>query len=178
MSMVLLGVSGSIAAYKAADIANDLTKAGHDVHVILTQGGSRFITAFTLQTLSRNPVYTDMWQAHRPDQVEHIAMAQRADLLLVAPASADVIGKFANGIADDMLSTVVLALGDIPKLLAPAMNTVMYENPIVQANMKRLAEVGFGFIEPRVAHLAEGHVGKGALEEVDVIVAAALAALA
>lgn len=178
MKNVLLGVSGSIAAYKAADIANDLTKAGHNVDVILTKGGSEFITPFTLQTLSGNPVHTDLFDARSVDEVEHIVLARRADLLLVAPASADVIGKMANGIADDMLSTVVLATGDIPKLVAPAMNTVMYENPLVQANMKRLATVGFRFIEPRIGHLAEGGVGRGAMEEVDVIVAAVLALLA
>lgn len=178
MSNILLGVSGSIAAYKAADIANDLTKAGHNVDVVLTEGGSKFITSFTLQTLSGNPVHTDLFDARSPDEVEHIVLARRADLLLVAPASADVIAKMANGIADDMLSTIVLALGDIPKLVAPAMNTVMYENPLVQANMERLAGVGFTFIEPRVGHLAEGGVGRGAMEDVEVIVAAALTALA
>ena len=177
MKNVLLGVSGSIAAYKAADIANDLTKAGHNVDVILTAGGSKFITPFTLQTLTGNPVHTDLFDVRAADQVEHITLARRADLLLIAPASADVIGKLANGIADDMLTTVVLALGDVPKLIAPAMNTVMYENPLVQANMKKLGTVGFSFIEPRIGHLAEGGVGRGAMEEVDVIVAAALAVL-
>ncbi|SER99801.1 phosphopantothenoylcysteine decarboxylase/phosphopantothenoylcysteine decarboxylase / phosphopantothenate--cysteine ligase [Propionibacterium cyclohexanicum] len=177
MKNILLGVSGSIAAYKAADIANDLTKAGHNVDVILTAGGARFITAFTLQTLSGNPVHTDMFDTMAPDPVQHIALARRADLLLVAPGSADIIAKLANGIADDMLSTVVLALGAIPKLIAPAMNTVMYENPLVQGNIAKLGSAGFGFIEPRVGHLAEGGVGRGALADVDVIVATALAAL-
>lgn len=178
MKNVILGVTGSIAAYKAADIANELTKAGSSVDVILTSGGAQFITPLTLQTLSKNPVCADMFDIRRPHEVEHISLAQKADLLLIAPASADVIGKLAHGIADDMLTTVVLALGDIPKLIAPAMNTRMYQNPLTQANIATLRTVGFNFIEPRVGYLAEGHVGLGPMEEVEVIVRRVQQALA
>ncbi len=170
MKNILLGVTGSIAAYKAADLANILTKDGHRVDVILTKGGAEFITPLTLQTLSKNRVYTDVFQTDFPREVEHISLAKRADLLLVAPASADVIGKMANGIADDMLSTVVLALRDIPRLIAPAMNTAMYENPIVQDNLKKLVRCGFEIIEPKESLLACGDLGKGALADVETIV--------
>ena len=169
MKNILLGVTGSIAAYKAADITNLLTKAGHNVDVILTRGGQAFITPLTLQTLSKNRVYTDVFQEDYPREVKHISLAKKADLFLVAPASADVIGKLANGIADDMLTSVALALREIPRLIAPAMNTNMYENPIVQDNLEKLRKYGFEIIEPKEALLACGDLGKGALADVDVI---------
>lgn len=173
MKNILLGVTGSIAAYKAADLANILTKDGYNVDVILTKGGAEFITPLTLQTLSRNRVYTDVFQTDYPREVEHISLAKKADLLLVAPASADIIAKMANGIADDMLSTVVLAVRGVPRLIAPAMNTAMYENPIVRENLEKLKQYGFEIIEPREARLACGDLGKGALADVDAIVATA-----
>lgn len=173
MKNILLGVTGSIAAYKAADITNILTKAGHNVDVILTRGGQAFITPLTLQTLSKNRVYTDVFQEDYPREVKHISLAKKADLFVVAPASADVIGKLANGIADDMLTSVALALRGIPRLIAPAMNTNMYENPIVQDNLEKLRNYGFEIIEPKEALLACGDLGKGALADVDVIVRAA-----
>ena len=130
---VLLGVTGSIAAYKAAEITSRLTKQGHNVDVILTESGSRFITPLTLQTLSKNKVYMDMFEEIVPSEVKHISLAKKADLLLIAPATANIIGKIAVGIADDFLSTVVMAAaGQAPIYIAPAMNTNMYENPIVQ----------------------------------------------
>jgi phosphopantothenoylcysteine decarboxylase/phosphopantothenate--cysteine ligase, prokaryotic len=167
---IILGVTGSIAAYKAADIANILTKDGYRVDVILTKGGAQFITPLTLQTLSHNEVNTDVFEEYTPDEVKHISLAKRADLFLVAPASADIIGKIANGIADDMLSTVIMAVKDIPIYIAPAMNTNMYENPIVQENMKKLKAFGYEIIEPREARLACGDLGKGALANVDEII--------
>jgi len=170
MKNIVLGVTGSIAAYKAADIANALTKDGYNVDVIMTKGGMEFITPLTLQTLSKNKVYTDVFDNNHPMDVEHISLAKKADLLLIAPASADIIGKMANGIADDMLTTTILAMKNIPKFIAPAMNTAMYENPIVQENMKRLISFGYNVIQPKVAYLAEGQVGKGALENVETIV--------
>lgn len=173
MKNILLGVTGSIAAYKAADITNLLTKAGHNVDVILTRGGQEFITPLTLQTLSKNRVYTGVFQEDYPREVKHISLAKKADLFLVAPASADVIGKLANGIADDMLTSVALALRGIPRLIAPAMNTNMYENPILQDNLEKLRKYGFEIIEPKEALLACGDLGKGALADVDVIVRAA-----
>ena len=126
---IILGVTGSIAAYKAADIANTLTKEGHSVHVIMTKAGMEFITPLTMQTLTKNKVHTDQFAPYVPSEVEHISLAQKADLFLVAPASADFIAKAAAGIADDMLTTVLLATRNVPILIAPAMNTAMYENP-------------------------------------------------
>lgn len=170
MKNIILGVTGSIAAYKAADIANILTKDGYNVDVIMTKGGTVFITPLTLQTLSKNRVYTDVFQEDYPREVKHISLANKADLLLVAPASADIIGKMANGIADDMLTSVILAVRDIPRIIAPAMNTNMYENPIVQNNLKKLKAYGYEIIEPREARLACGDVGKGALASVETII--------
>lgn len=170
MKNIILGVTGSIAAYKAAEITNTLTKDGYNVDVIMTKGGREFITPLTLQTLSKNRVYTDVFQEDYPREVKHISLAVKADLLLVAPASANIIGKFASGIADDMLTSVVLALGDIPKYIAPAMNTNMYENPIVQENIAKLKKYGFEIIEPKESRLACGDLGKGALADVATIV--------
>lgn len=168
---IVLGVTGSISAYKAADITSKLTKAGHDVHIILTDGGSRFITPLALQTLSKNKVHTEFFEEGIPDQVKHIDLAQNADVLVIAPASANIIGKIASGIADDLLSaTVVAAATTTPVYLAPAMNTNMYENPIVQENIAKLRKLGYRFIEPKESMLACGVVGKGALADVDEIV--------
>lgn len=170
MKNVILGVTGSIAAYKAADIANALTKDGINVDVIMTKGAMAFITPLTMQTVSKNTVYIDVFREDFPREVKHISLAKKADLLLIAPASADVIGKIANGIADDMLTTVVMAIPNIPKLIAPAMNTNMYENPIVQDNINKLKKYGFMIIEPKEARLACGDLGKGALASVDDII--------
>ena len=170
MNHILLGVTGSIAAYKAADLANILTKDGYVVDVIMTKGAMAFITPLTLQTLSKNRVYTDVFQEDYPREIEHISLAKKASLLLVAPASADIIGKMAGGIADDMLSTTVLAVRDIPRLIAPAMNTNMYENPIVRENLEKLKKYGFEIIEPKEARLACGDLGKGALADVETII--------
>ena len=170
MKNIILGVTGSIAAYKAADIVNVLTKDGYNVDVIMTKGGMAFITPLTLQSLSKNRVYTEVFQEDYPREIKHISLAKKADLLLIAPASADIIGKMANGIADDMLSSVVLAIKDIPRYIAPAMNTNMYENPIVQDNLARLKKYGFQIIEPKEARLACGDLGKGAMADADVII--------
>jgi phosphopantothenoylcysteine decarboxylase/phosphopantothenoylcysteine decarboxylase/phosphopantothenate--cysteine ligase len=170
MKNIILGVTGSIAAYKAADIVNIFTKNGYNVDVIMTKGGTAFITPLTLQTLSKNRVYTDVFQEDYPREIKHISLAKKADLLLVAPASADIIGKVANGIADDMLTSVILAIRGIPCILAPAMNTNMYENPIVQNNLKKLKEYGYEIIEPKESRLACGDLGKGALANIEIIV--------
>ena len=168
---VLLGVTGSIAAYKAAEITNRLTKMGHNVDVLLTESGSRFITPLTLQTLSKNKVYMDMFEEIVPSEVKHISLAKKADLVLIAPATANIIGKIAGGIADDFLSTVVMAAANhTPVYIAPAMNTNMYENPIVQENIKKLARLGYHFIEPKASLLACGDLGKGALADVEDII--------
>ena len=168
---IVLGVTGSISAYKAADITSKLSKAGHDVHIILTDGGSRFITPLALQTLSKNKVHTEFFEEGNPKEVKHITLAENADILVIAPASANIIGKIAGGIADDLLSaTVMAAATTTPIYLAPAMNTNMYENPIVQRNIEELTELGYKFIEPKESLLACGVIGKGALADVDEIV--------
>jgi len=172
MKCVVLAVTGSIAAYKAADLANLLVKRGYAVEVILTRDGSRFITALTLQTLSKNRVHGDMFDEDFPREVRHISLAKRADLFLVAPASADSIAKLAHGLADDMLGAVALALDPgKPVLVAPAMNTNMYLSAPVAANLETLRSRGWGIIEPREALLACGELGKGALAEVEEIAA-------
>ncbi len=169
MKNIVLGITGSIAAYKAADLANTLTKQGHDVHVIMTEAATRFITPLTLQTLTKNKVCTDLFSLDDPKHVEHIALAQNADLFLIAPATANIIAKAANGIADDLLSAALLAVWKTPVVFCPAMNTAMYENPITQKNIKTLVEGGCYFVEPREARLACGDVGKGALADTDTI---------
>ena len=163
---IVLGVTGSISAYKAADIANRLTKDGHEVNVVLTDGGSRFITPLTLQTLSKRKVHMDFFEEGIPEEVKHINLADNADVVLIAPATANIIGKIASGIADDLLSATVLAVSN----RAPAMNTNMYENVIVQENIDKLRSLGYRFIEPKESMLACGVVGRGALADVDEIV--------
>lgn len=174
---IILGVTGSIAAYKAADIANTLTKSGYSVHAIMTKAGTEFITPLTLQTLTKNKVHTEQFAPYIPSKVEHISLAQKADLFLVAPATANFIAKAAAGIADDMLTTVLLAVRNIPIMVAPAMNTAMYKNPVTQRNIKTLSELGFQLIEPREALLACGDLGKGALSDTDDIISAVCKAL-
>ncbi|NLD18876.1 MAG: phosphopantothenoylcysteine decarboxylase [Clostridiales bacterium] len=170
---IVLGVTGSISAYKAADITSKLAKEGHDVHVVLTDGGSQFITPLTLQTLSKNKVYMEFFEEGNPKEVKHIDLAQNADVLVIAPASANIIGKIASGIADDLLSATIMAAANItPIYIAPAMNTNMYENPIVQVNIEKLKNYGYRVIEPKESLLACGVFGKGALADVDDIVEA------
>lgn len=166
---ILLGVTGSIAAYKAADIANGLVKNGHTVHVAMSDSATKFITPLTLQTLSKNKVHLDVMVEDDANRIEHIDLIKDVDLILIAPASANIIGKIANGIADDMLSTLALVGHELPIYIAPAMNTRMYENPIVQSNMQKLKDYGVKFIEPRTTLLACKDVGKGAMENADKI---------
>lgn len=170
MKNILLGVSGSISAYKAADLTNQLTKAGYNVQVIMTKNSTAFITPLTLQTLSKNPVSLDVMEEKIADQIQHITLAKKADLFLVAPASANTISKLAHGLADDMLSTVALALPDIPKLIAPAMNTRMYEQPVIQDNLAKLKQYGYQEIVPRESLLACGDQGRGALASIETII--------
>lgn len=172
----VLGVTGSIAAYKACDIVSRLRKQDVDVRVILTRAGAEIITPLALETISANPVVVDMFHRETPWEVEHIALAKRADVFLVAPATANFIGKAAHGIADDMLTTTILATR-APVLIAPAMNVNMYENPVVQENIEILKKRGWQFIEPDAGLLACGDVGKGRLAEPEAIVAAAMALL-
>ncbi|WP_122646465.1 phosphopantothenoylcysteine decarboxylase [Enterococcus mediterraneensis] len=176
---VLLGISGSISAYKAADIANELTKRGYAVDVLMTQSSTKFITPLTLQSLTKRMVHTDVMQERIPESINHIELAKAADLFLMAPATANVIGKLANGIADDIVTTVAIALkSEVPKLIAPAMNTYMYQNPIVEKNLATLKNIGYKEIKPREALLACGDFGRGALATVEEIIKQAEAALA
>lgn len=173
---VVLGITGSIAAYKAADIVSRLKKLNVEVKVILTKAGSRFITPITLETLSKNPVVEDMFSRSAPWEVEHISLAKWADLFLVAPASANFLAKAANGIADDMLSTVFLA-ADCKKMIAPAMNKNMYLNAATQRNISTLIERGCKFIQPESGKLACDDEGIGRLASVDSIVVQVMDAL-
>ncbi len=177
MKNIILGVTGSIAAYKAAEIARLLFKKGCQVEVIMTNGATKFVTPLTFRTLTQNRVYTDVFQDDFPNEVKHISLAQKADAVLIAPATANIIGKIAGGIGDDMLSTTVLAVRNKPVLIVPAMNTNMWGNPIVQENLAKLQKYGYRLIEPKESLLACGTVGNGALAEVEDIVKAALAAM-
>ncbi|WHX28846.1 bifunctional phosphopantothenoylcysteine decarboxylase/phosphopantothenate--cysteine ligase CoaBC [Brevibacillus agri] len=168
---IVLGVCGGIAAYKAAALTSKLTQAGAQVHVILTENAMKFVQPVTFQALSHQPVYTDTFSEPDPHVISHIDLADKADLVLIAPATANVIGKIANGIADDMLTTTLLAT-KAPVMIAPAMNVNMYEHPAVAANMERLASFGYRFVEPGVGLLACGWVGKGRLAEPEEIVEA------
>ena len=170
MAKITLAVSGSISAYKAADLTSQLTKAGHEVTVIMTKAATAFITPLTLQALSKNLVHTDIMLEENPASIKHIDVAKETELFLVAPASANTIAKLAHGLADDMLSAVALAVpAGVPKLIAPAMNTNMYLNLATQDNLEKLARYGYQEIKPREALLACGDFGTGALAELDVI---------
>lgn len=168
---IVLGVTGSIAAYKAADIIGRLTEAGVEVFPILSAGAANFIQPLTLQTLSKNPVASDIWQEGRGWQPGHIELADRADLLLVAPATAHCIAQFAHGLAPDLLTSVHLAT-PAPVMLAPAMNGKMLQHPATQANLSCLRERGYHFIEPDTGMLACGYEGPGKLASVESIVTA------
>lgn len=159
---VVLGVTGSIAAYKIANLASMLVKLHADVNVVMTKNATNFMNPITFETLTSNKCLIDTFDRNFQYNVEHVALAKRADLYIVAPASANVIGKIANGIADDMLTTTIMAC-KAPKFIAPAMNTNMFENPIVQDNLKRLKEYGYTIIEPACGYLACGDTGAGKL---------------
>ncbi|MBP2650172.1 MAG: coaBC [Firmicutes bacterium] len=169
---VVVGVSGGIAAYKAVEVVSRLKKAKAEVRVIMTRSATEFVTPLTFREISGNPVASDMWREPKTWNVEHIAMANWADLFLIVPATANIIGKMASGIADDMLSTTVMATKS-PVMLAPAMNTNMYTNPVVSANLSRLAELGYYIIPPATGMLACGVEGPGRLPEPELIVAEA-----
>lgn len=177
MKEVILGVTGSIAAYKAAEIASLLVKDQIRVHVIMTDAATKFIAPLTFQTLTKNKVYVDMFEEIAYSDVRHISLAQRADSCVIAPATANIIGKIASGIADDMLSTVVMAVRNKPVIICPAMNTAMYENAITQGNIAKLQKYGYQFVEPKESLLACGDFGKGALADISVIAAAIKAAI-
>ena len=166
---IVIGVTGGIACYKVCEVISILTREGANVDVIMTKNATEFITPLTLETLSKNKVITDMFEKKEHVEVEHISLARKADLILVIPATANIIGKVVNGIADDMVTSVLIATNK-PVLFVPAMNTYMYENKIVQANIKRLKEVGYDFLEPEVGMLACGVEGRGKIPKTSTIV--------
>lgn len=166
---IILGVTGGIAVYKAADIVSRLKKLHANVEVIMTEGATEFVTPLTFQTMSGNVVHREMFSEIINYDVEHISLAQKADLILIAPATANTIGKIANGIADNLLTTVIMA-STAKIVFAPAMNTKMYQNPIVKDNMEKLKKIGYSFIQPAVGMLACGDYGEGKMAEpVDIV---------
>ncbi len=165
---VVLGVTGSIAAYKIANLASSLVKKGANVHVIMTKNATNFINPITFETLTGNKCLVDTFDRNFEFSVEHVSLAKQADIFMVAPASANVIGKIANGIADDMLTTTIMAC-KCHKIISPAMNTNMFENPIVQSNIQKLKDYGYEIIEPASGYLACGDVGAGKMPEPAVL---------
>jgi phosphopantothenoylcysteine decarboxylase / phosphopantothenate---cysteine ligase len=167
--MIVLGVTGGIACYKAVELVRLLVKADYRIQVIMTRGAMEFVTPLTFQTLSGNPVATETFNLTQESEIGHINLADSADLFVVAPATANVIGKVANGIADDLLTTVLMAT-EAPVLIAPAMNIHMYENPILQENLRKLRRVGYHLMEPAEGFLACGYEGKGRLPDPEKII--------
>src|SRR5918996_5497738 len=172
MSLIALGVTGGIGAYKSVEVCRGLQKQGHDVVAVMTRSAARFVGTVTFEAITRHPVITSQWKPGANADIEHIALADGAALLLVAPCTANVIGKFANGIADDFLTSLYLAT-KAPVLIAPAMNSNMLAHDAVQRNVQTLASRGVRFVEPGEGYLACGWIGKGRLAEPDAIVAAA-----
>ena len=172
---IALGVSGSIAAYKAADLTSELRKSGADVHVVMTESATQFISALTLGTLSRNPVLSSFWE-EEGWQPGHIELADKIDLFLVAPATAQQVGNYANGLAPDLLGAIYLAT-KAPVMLAPAMNGKMYEHEAVQKNLEIVKGRGVEIIEPVVGELACGYEGLGKLASIETIAACVVSQL-
>ena len=174
--VIILGVTGGIAAYKSVELLRLLVKSGASVHVIMTNAATEFVTPLTFQTLSGNPVHTEIFNLITENEIGHISLADRADLFIVAPATANIIGKLANGIADDLLTTTVMAT-KAPVLIAPAMNVNMYENPIYRENEEKLRRHGYLFADPVSGYLACGWEGKGKMLEPALILEEAQCAL-
>lgn len=170
MNRITLAVSGSISAYKAADLTSQLKKAGYEVTVLMTQAATAFIPALTLQVLSQNIVHLDVMEEPDPSKVNHIQIAKETNLFLLAPATANTLAKLAHGFADNMVTATALALPpSVKKVIAPAMNTQMLNNPLTQKNLATLTELGYQIIQPRHALLACGDKGSGALADVETI---------
>lgn len=171
---LVLGVTGGVAAYKAAELVRLLGKAGADVHVVLTEGGARFVTAVTFQALSGNPVWTDLWDPRMANNMAHIDLTRDADAILIAPATADVMAKLVHGLADDLLTTLCLAR-DCPLLVAPAMNRQMWEHPATRRNALQLAADGVSLLGPAAGEQACGEVGLGRMLEPEALCEAVIA---
>jgi len=174
--IIILGVSGGIAVYKAVELLRLLSKAGAEVHVIMTRAAQEFVTPLTFQTLSGNPVHTELFNLIAEREISHISLADRADLFIITPATANIVGKIASGIADDMLTTTVMAT-KAPVLIAPAMNVNMFTNPIYRKNEEKLRRFGYQFVAPVNGSLACGWEGEGKLAPPEVIFEAAVTAL-
>lgn len=166
---ILIGITGGIASYKACGLISYLRSEGANIDVIMSENATKFITPLTIESLAGSSVVVDMFKRPTHREVEHISLAKKADLVLVVPATANILGKVANGIADDMLSTTIMATKALV-IFAPAMNNAMYENPIVQRNIKILESYGYHFIEPTVGHLACGGEAIGKLPNTKVLV--------
>lgn len=166
---IVIGITGGIACYKVCEIISYLTREGANVDVIMTKNATEFITPLTIETLSKNKVVIDMFEKKEHIEVEHISLARKADILLVVPSTANIIGKVANGIADDMLSTTIMATTS-KVLFAPAMNNEMYNNKIVQDNIEKLKKYGYGFINPVEGNLACGYKAIGKLAKKETII--------
>lgn len=177
MPTLLLGVTGGIAAYKSVDLASRLRKAGWDVHVVMTESATKFVTPLTFQSISRHPVHVDQWEMPTSGGIEHIDLTRGVDVMLICPATANTIAKLAHGLADDLLGTSALAVR-APIVLAPAMNPAMWDHPATQANLATLASRGVRIVTPGVGEMACGDVGTGRLPELDTIQAAVEAAVA
>ena len=162
---VLLGVTGGVAAYKAVDLASKLTARGSKVKTVMTENACRLVGPKSFQAVTASAVYTDMWATTEDFKISHIALADWADMVVVAPATANIIGKAANGICDDLLSTMLCTCSNITTLIAPAMNTRMWENPVVQANIEKLKQIGFEIVGPATGRLACGTEGIGRMTE-------------
>jgi phosphopantothenoylcysteine decarboxylase/phosphopantothenate--cysteine ligase len=176
-SEVVVGVGAGIAAYKVCQVVSRLVQRGCGVTVAMTQNATRFVGPMTFQALTARPVFTTLWEVPGYSDQQHLRLTETADLFLVAPATADLIGKFAHGIADDLVTTLMIGR-DCPALLAPAMNTRMWENPIVQRNIAALRELGYGFVEPEEGWLACRTVGAGRMAEAETILASVVCELA
>ncbi len=168
---IILGITGSIAAYKACDLVGLLRKKGHDVTCVLTRSGLEFVTRLTLETLSQNKAHNDMFALPEKRDVIHVSLAQKADLIIICPATADIIGKLASGICDDLLTSVVIS-ARCPVIIAPAMNDNMYNHKITRKNIAELKKIGYKFIGPAAGRLACGYTGVGHLADLSVIVKA------
>lgn len=167
---ILLIVSGGIAAYKSIDLCSSLVKQGNDVKVILTKNAENFVTQLPFQTLTKNRVYTSTFEEIDENEIQHIDLTKWADKIIIAPATANLISKFSNGIADDLASSLMLAVRDVSRVyIVPAMNTFMYKNPIIQENMNKLIKLGFNFVEPESGLLACGDVGEGKFPSIEKI---------
>jgi len=166
---VVVGIGGGIAAYKVCQVVSQLAQKGCGITCTLTEAGTRFVTPLTFQTLTHRQVFTSLWQAEGHYDPQHLSLTERADLILIAPATADLIGKFAAGIGDDLVTTLMLGQNS-PALLAPAMNTHMWDNPVVQRNVATLRELGYAFVGPEEGRLACGTTGTGRMAEPETII--------